>query len=224
MACQGLSERLLWTSPGQQLKEKRGPQRPLTVWSCDPLGLVTRTSCSSWSDGSIGEVTVSYLGQEKSYFKSWSNHSLSLCSLFRNCLDNGERPNLREGNYKLMLPQPMKTTREGGEGQETGMALLCCDTLLHSCETTTGGDPYTWPPSQDAEASLHFQVDKEEWERPYLHSILVVQKHSAGLPWWSSGIESVCQCRGHGFDPWSGEMSHATGQLSPSITTTEATL
>ena len=24
-----------------------------------------------------------------------------------------------------------------------------------------------------------------------------------GLPWWSSGGESACQCRGHGFNPWS---------------------
>ena len=25
-----------------------------------------------------------------------------------------------------------------------------------------------------------------------------------GLPWWRSGWESACQCRGHGFEPWSG--------------------
>ena len=25
-----------------------------------------------------------------------------------------------------------------------------------------------------------------------------------GLPWWSSGWESILQCRGHRFDPWSG--------------------
>ena len=25
-----------------------------------------------------------------------------------------------------------------------------------------------------------------------------------GLPWWHSGWESTCQCRGHGFEPWSG--------------------
>ena len=27
-------------------------------------------------------------------------------------------------------------------------------------------------------------------------------KHILGLPWWLSGKESACQCRGHGFDPW----------------------
>lgn len=28
---------------------------------------------------------------------------------------------------------------------------------------------------------------------------------SCGLPLWHSGQESVCQCGGHGFDPWAGE-------------------
>ena len=26
------------------------------------------------------------------------------------------------------------------------------------------------------------------------------------LPWWRSGWESACQCRGHGFGPWSGKI------------------
>ena len=29
-------------------------------------------------------------------------------------------------------------------------------------------------------------------------------KNFSGLPWWSSGKESALQCRGRGFDPWSG--------------------
>ena len=33
--------------------------------------------------------------------------------------------------------------------------------------------------------------------------------------------ESSCQCRGHGFEPWSGKIPHAMKQLSPCITTTE---
>ena len=37
----------------------------------------------------------------------------------------------------------------------------------------------------------------------------------AGLPWWRSGWESACQCRGHGLKPWSGKIPHATEQLSP---------
>ena len=35
------------------------------------------------------------------------------------------------------------------------------------------------------------------------------------LPWRSSGWESACQCRGYGFDPWSGKIPHTAGQLSP---------
>ena len=33
-----------------------------------------------------------------------------------------------------------------------------------------------------------------------------------GLPWWHSGLESACQCRGHRFEPWSGRIPHATEQ------------
>ena len=36
-----------------------------------------------------------------------------------------------------------------------------------------------------------------------------------GLPWWCSGWESACQCRGHGFEPWSGKIPHAAEQLGP---------
>ena len=42
-----------------------------------------------------------------------------------------------------------------------------------------------------------------------------------GLPWWRSGWESACQCRGHGFEPWSGKIPHAAEQLAPWATTTE---
>ena len=37
-------------------------------------------------------------------------------------------------------------------------------------------------------------------------------KETGGLPWWYSGQESLCQCRGHGFCPY---MPHATERLSP---------
>ena len=42
-----------------------------------------------------------------------------------------------------------------------------------------------------------------------------------GLPWWRSGWESACQCRGHGFELWSGKIPHAAEQLGPWATTTE---
>ena len=43
----------------------------------------------------------------------------------------------------------------------------------------------------------------------------------SGLPWWCSGWESACQCRGHGFEPWSGRIPHTAEQLGPWATTTE---
>ena len=44
-----------------------------------------------------------------------------------------------------------------------------------------------------------------------------------GLPWQSSGWKSICQCRRHGLDPWSGKTPHVTAQLSLYATTTELT-
>ena len=38
--------------------------------------------------------------------------------------------------------------------------------------------------------------------------------YPSGLPWWVSGKESACQCRGHGFDLWSGKIPYAMGHLS----------
>ena len=53
------------------------------------------------------------------------------------------------------------------------------------------------------------------------HKLHDTQKWELGLPWWHSGWESACQCRGHGFDPWSGKIPHAAEQLGPWATTTE---
>ena len=43
-----------------------------------------------------------------------------------------------------------------------------------------------------------------------------------GRPWSSADANPpACQCRGHHFDPWSGKIPRAAGQLSPCETTTE---
>ena len=47
------------------------------------------------------------------------------------------------------------------------------------------------------------------------------KKSMLGLPWWLSGKESACQCRGHGFDPWCRRISHTSKQLSLWATTIE---
>ena len=43
-----------------------------------------------------------------------------------------------------------------------------------------------------------------------------------GLPWWYSGWETTCQCRGFRFEPWSRKIPHASKQLRV-CTTREAT-
>ena len=45
-----------------------------------------------------------------------------------------------------------------------------------------------------------------------------------GLSRWYNGWESTCQCRGRGFNPWSGKISHAEEPLRPCATTTRPTL
>ena len=52
----------------------------------------------------------------------------------------------------------------------------------------------------------------------------IFKAYTPGLPWWSTGCESACQCRGHRFYPWSGKIPHAAGQLSPYVTSTELVL
>ena len=51
--------------------------------------------------------------------------------------------------------------------------------------------------------------------------IFEVKSEILGLPWWRSGWESACQCRGHGFEPWSGRIPRAAEQLGLWATTTE---
>ena len=57
--------------------------------------------------------------------------------------------------------------------------------------------------------------------QPHLKKQETSQINNLGLPWWRSGWESACQCRGHGFEPWSGKIPHATEQLGLWATTTE---
>ena len=40
-----------------------------------------------------------------------------------------------------------------------------------------------------------------------------------GLLWWLSVKEAACQCRRHGFDPWSGKIPHAAEPQSLRATT-----
>ena len=69
---------------------------------------------------------------------------------------------------------------------------------------------------------LKFSANDSDY-LPILESLI-------GLPWWSTGPESICQGKGHRFYPCFRKISHSTGQLSlcpttmnPSSATREAT-
>ena len=80
---------------------------------------------------------------------------------------------------------------------------------------------YHWPYSLSV--TVHFKLPVWRywtWMWEEIHSIMPL-KNISGLPWWRSGWESACQCRGHGFEPWSGKIPYAAEQLGPWATTTE---
>ena len=57
-------------------------------------------------------------------------------------------------------------------------------------------------------------IIKEIWQYTYFP----VKTEHPGLPQQSSGQESAYQCRGLGFNPWSGKIPHAEGPLSKPLT------
>ena len=59
---------------------------------------------------------------------------------------------------------------------------------------------------------------------PLRNFMKYIKNEYLGLPWWRGGWESACQCRRHGFEPWSGKIPHAAEQLGPWATTTEPQL
>ena len=62
---------------------------------------------------------------------------------------------------------------------------------------------------------------KKMWHIYTMEYYSAIKRNETGLPWWRSGWESACQCRGHGFEPWSGKIPHAVEQLGPWTTTAE---
>ena len=65
---------------------------------------------------------------------------------------------------------------------------------------------------QKSVAFLYTKLSEREIKKTI--SFIIASK-IIGLPWWRSGWESACQCRGRGFEPWSGRIPHAAERLGP---------
>ena len=101
----------------------------------------------------------------------------------------------------------------GVKSQEALNAILTMFSLysrqwLQWCRGTHMGFWFRW-------CSCHIQCVC------FLSFLIYRMGFKMGLPWWRSGWESACQCRGHGFKPWSGKIPHAEEQLGLWATTTE---
>ena len=78
-----------------------------------------------------------------------------------------------------------------------------------------------------ASCTFSQELPRTWWERWLLTTLglasasFIKMPAVPGLPWWRSGWESAGQCRGHGFEPWSGKIPHAAERLGPWATTTE---
>ena len=68
---------------------------------------------------------------------------------------------------------------------------------------------------------IHIYIYVYIYTRTHSGIVLNHKKNEIGLPWWCSGWESACQCRGHRFKRWSGKIPHAAEQLGLWATTTE---
>ena len=66
---------------------------------------------------------------------------------------------------------------------------------------------------------FNHQKTAQRWEVTCPRELL--RSGARGLPCWLSGKESACQCRRHGFNPWSGKILRAIEQLSPCPTAAE---
>ena len=95
--------------------------------------------------------------------------------------------------------------------------LFSCNTVIHSktrlfqiCRAAQGCPQHLWRAYSSIPQSFYSVNVVFHWKLITL-----------GLPWWHSGWESACQCRGHGFGPWSVKIPNAAEQLGPWATTTE---
>ena len=79
----------------------------------------------------------------------------------------------------------------------------------------------TWANKLIAGTSLDIKIPKFQTTEKNGCKTDGLKIQNGGLPWWRSGWESACQCRGHGFEPRSGKIPHAAEQLGPWATAAE---
>ena len=108
------------------------------------------------------------------------------------------------------------------------LKLWLSSSLLFLCSAILVGQYVISSPSIHQEkisnwlivSPLHSKIIPS-WLHVSSHFSHLFNKQYLGPPWWRSGWESACRCRGHGFEPWSGRIPHAAEQLRPWATITE---
>ena len=145
-----------------------------------------------------------------------------------------EHPQNLEVNWQLFCwGQHVQTVRSLGVGAKLqGLGQPSCRPIWqvpvvqkqrHCPSLSDSCSPETARPRQPA-FNLYWPTDLQGRMSATAFSFFLKMWLLSGLPWWRSGWESACQCRGHGFEPWSGKIPHAAGQLSQWATTTEPAL
>ena len=120
--------------------------------------------------------------------------------------------------YLLFFGFPSQSTKQSSLCYTVGshqLSILYIVSIVHICQSQS-------PNSSHALSFLLGIHSLFSASVSYAFLTFKKKKRKNGLPWWSGGSESVFQCRGHRFKPWSGKVPHATGQLSP-WTTTQST-
>ena len=96
-------------------------------------------------------------------------------------------------------------------------AFICNWALKYRAKTEKYGRK-RWPTLQVKDFNIPLSLD-ERYAKIQKNKITLNYQHKKllklGLPWWHSGWESAFQCRGHGFEPWSGKIPHAAERLGP---------